>query len=204
VTGERPTVSYMCQCQVRPLPLLVVRSTAPRPPHDAHLLGLSPPRSPPPIPLHSALLPVMNNGPIPHPVHIFISLACFSPSYSLHVSRRVLMNLQRRQRSKSVSSSSAVALPVSLAQSRYDAWDIRFLSSKRRTISSAYVPYSPLPSMPISSCSSPLMQSSKYRGIRMPPNMTKIFNYWGMRDKVGEIGVVTDRVVMSRRTPFPS
>jgi len=48
------------------------------------------------------------------------------------------------------------------------------------------------------------MQPSKYRGIRMPPNMTKIFNYWGMRDKVGEIGVVTDRIVMSRRTPFPS
>ncbi|KAI9511080.1 FAD/NAD-P-binding domain-containing protein [Russula earlei] len=39
---------------------------------------------------------------------------------------------------------------------------------------------------------------SKHRGIRMPPNMTKIFNYWGMRDKVGEIGVVTERVVMSR------
>ena len=34
----------------------------------------------------------------------------------------------------------------------------------------------------------------------MPPNMTKIFNYWGMRDKVGNIGVVTERVVMSRRT----
>jgi salicylate hydroxylase len=33
----------------------------------------------------------------------------------------------------------------------------------------------------------------------MPPNMTKIFNYWGMRDKVGEIGVVTERIVMSRR-----
>jgi hypothetical protein len=30
--------------------------------------------------------------------------------------------------------------------------------------------------------------------------MTKVFNYWGMRDKVGEIGVVTDRIVMSRRT----
>lgn len=30
--------------------------------------------------------------------------------------------------------------------------------------------------------------------------MSKIFNYWGMRDKVGDIGVVTDRVVMSKRT----
>jgi hypothetical protein len=49
-----------------------------------------------------------------------------------------------------------------------------------------------------------LMQPSKYRGIRMPPNMTKIFNYWGMRDKVDEIGVVTERIVMSRRMPSPS
>ncbi|KAH9972375.1 hypothetical protein BJV74DRAFT_210008 [Russula compacta] len=32
----------------------------------------------------------------------------------------------------------------------------------------------------------------------MPPNMSKIFNYWGMRDKVGDIGVVTDRIVMSK------
>jgi len=47
------------------------------------------------------------------------------------------------------------------------------------------------------------MQPSKYRGIRMPPNMTKIFNYWGMRDKVGDIGVVTERIVMSRRTRDP-
>jgi len=39
---------------------------------------------------------------------------------------------------------------------------------------------------------------SKYRGISMPPNMTKIFNSWGMRDKVGKIGVVIERVVMSR------
>jgi hypothetical protein len=29
--------------------------------------------------------------------------------------------------------------------------------------------------------------------------MTKVFNYWGMRDKVDEIGIVTDRVIMSRR-----
>jgi len=28
--------------------------------------------------------------------------------------------------------------------------------------------------------------------------MTKIFNYWGMRDKLGTIGVVTERIVMSR------
>jgi salicylate hydroxylase len=34
----------------------------------------------------------------------------------------------------------------------------------------------------------------------MPPNMTKVFNYWGMRDKVDEIGIVTDRIIMSRRT----
>jgi len=40
--------------------------------------------------------------------------------------------------------------------------------------------------------------SSKHRGIRMSPNMTKIFNYWGMRDKVSDIGVVMDRVVLSR------
>ena len=33
----------------------------------------------------------------------------------------------------------------------------------------------------------------------MPPNMTKVFNYWGMRDKVDEIGIVTDRIIMSRR-----
>jgi hypothetical protein len=33
--------------------------------------------------------------------------------------------------------------------------------------------------------------------------MTKIFNYWGMRDKVGDIGVVTERIVMSRRTRDP-
>jgi salicylate hydroxylase len=39
---------------------------------------------------------------------------------------------------------------------------------------------------------------SKNRGIRMSPNMTKVFNYWGMRDKVDEIGIVTDRVIMSR------
>jgi salicylate hydroxylase len=30
--------------------------------------------------------------------------------------------------------------------------------------------------------------------------MSKIFNYWGMHDKVGNIGVVTERIVMSRRT----
>jgi hypothetical protein len=30
--------------------------------------------------------------------------------------------------------------------------------------------------------------------------MTKVFNYWGMRDKVDEIGIVTDRIIMSRRT----
>jgi salicylate hydroxylase len=34
----------------------------------------------------------------------------------------------------------------------------------------------------------------------MPPNMTKVFNYWGMRDRLDEIGIVTDRVIMSRRT----
>jgi heterodisulfide reductase subunit A-like polyferredoxin len=45
-----------------------------------------------------------------------------------------------------------------------------------------------------------IAQPSKYRGIRMPPNMTKVFNYWGMRDKVGEIGLVTGRIVMSKRT----
>ena len=45
-----------------------------------------------------------------------------------------------------------------------------------------------------------LKQSNMYRGIRMTPNMTKVFNYWGMRDRVGEISVVTDRVIMSRRT----
>ena len=38
------------------------------------------------------------------------------------------------------------------------------------------------------------------RGIRMPPNMTKIFNYWGMSSKVGEIGVAIGRIIMSRRT----
>ncbi|KAI0293501.1 hypothetical protein B0F90DRAFT_1397850 [Multifurca ochricompacta] len=32
----------------------------------------------------------------------------------------------------------------------------------------------------------------------MPPNMTKVFNYWGMHDKVDSIGVVTERIVMSR------
>ncbi|KAN0133360.1 hypothetical protein V8E53_008800 [Lactarius tabidus] len=36
------------------------------------------------------------------------------------------------------------------------------------------------------------------RGVRMPPNMTKIFNYWGMSSKVADIGIVADRIIMSR------
>jgi len=30
--------------------------------------------------------------------------------------------------------------------------------------------------------------------------MTKVFNYWGMRDKVDKIGIVTDRIVLAKRT----
>ncbi|KAI0064950.1 FAD/NAD-P-binding domain-containing protein [Artomyces pyxidatus] len=40
--------------------------------------------------------------------------------------------------------------------------------------------------------------SDSTRGIRMPPNMTKIFNYWGMHDQLQKIGVISERVVMSR------
>ncbi|KZV77317.1 FAD/NAD(P)-binding domain-containing protein [Peniophora sp. CONT] len=36
------------------------------------------------------------------------------------------------------------------------------------------------------------------RGIRMPPNMTKIFNHWGMRSAIDEIGTVSGQVIMSR------
>ncbi|VDB90846.1 unnamed protein product [Peniophora sp. CBMAI 1063] len=36
------------------------------------------------------------------------------------------------------------------------------------------------------------------RGIRMPPNMTKIFNHWGMRPVIDEIGTVSGQVIMSR------
>ncbi|KAI9453323.1 FAD/NAD-P-binding domain-containing protein [Lactarius psammicola] len=42
--------------------------------------------------------------------------------------------------------------------------------------------------------------SSKRRGIRMPPNMTKIFNYWGMNSKVGDAGIPVERLIISRRT----
>ena len=34
----------------------------------------------------------------------------------------------------------------------------------------------------------------------MPPNMTKIFNYWGMSGKVADIGIVAERIIMSRCT----
>ncbi|KAH9021032.1 FAD/NAD-P-binding domain-containing protein [Lactarius hengduanensis] len=40
--------------------------------------------------------------------------------------------------------------------------------------------------------------SSKRRGIRMPPNMTKIFNYWGMSGDVDDIGTPVDRLIISR------
>jgi hypothetical protein len=30
--------------------------------------------------------------------------------------------------------------------------------------------------------------------------MTKVFNYWAMRDKVDKIGIVTDRIVLAKRT----
>ncbi|KAH9063608.1 FAD/NAD-P-binding domain-containing protein [Lactarius vividus] len=40
--------------------------------------------------------------------------------------------------------------------------------------------------------------SSKRRGIRMPPNMTKIFNYWGMSGDVDEIGTPVDRLIISK------
>ena len=34
----------------------------------------------------------------------------------------------------------------------------------------------------------------------MPPNMTKIFNYWGMSVEVGDAGIVLERAIFSRRT----
>ncbi|KAH9169576.1 FAD/NAD-P-binding domain-containing protein [Lactarius sanguifluus] len=40
--------------------------------------------------------------------------------------------------------------------------------------------------------------SSKRRGIRMPPNMTKIFNYWGMSGDVDDIGTPVDRLIISK------
>ncbi|KAI0050529.1 FAD/NAD-P-binding domain-containing protein [Auriscalpium vulgare] len=40
--------------------------------------------------------------------------------------------------------------------------------------------------------------ASSSRGIRMPPNMTKIFNHWGMQDKLRKHGIVSERVFMSR------
>ncbi len=30
--------------------------------------------------------------------------------------------------------------------------------------------------------------------------MTKVFNYWGMRDKVDKLGLVTGRIILSKRT----
>jgi hypothetical protein len=45
-----------------------------------------------------------------------------------------------------------------------------------------------------------LSQASIRRGVRMPPNMTKIFNYWGMSSKVADIGIVAERIIMSRCT----
>jgi hypothetical protein len=30
--------------------------------------------------------------------------------------------------------------------------------------------------------------------------MTKVFNYWAMRDKVDKIGIVTDRIILAKRT----
>jgi heterodisulfide reductase subunit A-like polyferredoxin len=45
-----------------------------------------------------------------------------------------------------------------------------------------------------------LTQPSRNRGFRSSPNMTKIFNYWAMRDKVDKIGIITDRVILAKRT----
>lgn len=39
---------------------------------------------------------------------------------------------------------------------------------------------------------------SRNRGFRLPPNMTKVFNYWAMRDKVDKIGIVTDRIILAK------
>jgi hypothetical protein len=39
-----------------------------------------------------------------------------------------------------------------------------------------------------------IAQPSKYHGTRMPPNITNIFNYWGICDKVGEIGLITGSI----------
>ena len=46
----------------------------------------------------------------------------------------------------------------------------------------------------------PVSQASKRRGVRMSPNMTKIFNYWGMSDKVADVAIAAERVIMSRCT----
>jgi hypothetical protein len=108
--------------------------------------------------------------------------------------RRVLTHPRRRQLFGSALSSLVAGQRASPAPLRCDAWDIKSSSSKRVPISLACV--QPL----LLFHSLTLTQPSKYRGIRMPPNMTKVFNYWGMRDQVDEIGVVTERVIMSKRT----
>jgi len=39
-----------------------------------------------------------------------------------------------------------------------------------------------------------------FRGTRMPPNMTKIFNHWDMNKGLKEISVVSSKLVLARRT----
>ena len=58
----------------------------------------------------------------------------------------------------------------------------------------------PPPPFPSTCSLQNLSQPSRNRGFRLPPNMTKVFNYWAMRDKVDKIGIVTDRIVLAKRT----
>ena len=146
----------------------------------------------PPFPLHYAQR--LNSSPRNY-------FPLLSRLNVLHlVFRRVVTNRRRRHPSESVLSLSVAGLPASPAPSRYDASGMKSSSWKRVPISSACV--QPLFLQLCHLLTLCITQPSKYRGIRMPPNMTKVFNYWGMRDKVDEIGVVTGRVIMSRRTRY--
>ena len=43
-----------------------------------------------------------------------------------------------------------------------------------------------------------LIQPSRSFGFHLPPNMTKILNYWAMRDKVEKISITTDRIIFTK------